>query len=201
MLFMNIYQNRLFFLLYINVVKTMGRDRKDNTSRRAMRRIVFVGAILMFRQKISIVNTEDKYCEGLVLVLSSREVGYLDECSAARRGEGRQFGNARPKRGIVDADVGLTSVEQAVDQAAVHYVVHQILHPEFLSRLQEGLGFGVVLVVDVCFGSASRERRLSVNLDGGERILLGIALRAAEGLQAAVWARRPFVELNQYRLA
>lgn len=64
MLFMNIYQNRLFFLLYINVIETMGRGGKDNTSRRAMRRIVFVGAILMFRRKISIVNTEDKYCEG-----------------------------------------------------------------------------------------------------------------------------------------
>ena len=195
MLFMNIYHKRRFFLLYINVVGTIRCGGRDNTSRQAMRRIVFVGAILMFRRKISIVNTEDKYCKGLVLVMSSREVGYLDECSATRRGEGRQFGDARPKRGIVDADVGLATVEQAVDQTAVHYIVHQILHPEFFPRLQEGLGFGVVLVVDVCLGSTSRERRLSVNLNGGERILLGIALRAAEGLQATVWARRTFVEL------
>ena len=84
MLFMNIYHKRRFFLLYINVVEIIRRGGKDNTSRRAMRRIVFVGAILMFRRKISIVNTEDKYCKGLVLVLSSREVGYLDECSATR---------------------------------------------------------------------------------------------------------------------
>ena len=63
MLFMNIYHKRRFFLLYINVVETMGRGGKDNTSRRAMRRIVFVGAILMFRRKISIANSEDKYRE------------------------------------------------------------------------------------------------------------------------------------------
>ena len=65
MLFMNIYHKRLFFLLYINVVETMGRGGKDNTSQRAMRRIVFVGAILMFRRKISIANMEGKYCKGL----------------------------------------------------------------------------------------------------------------------------------------
>lgn len=63
MLFMNIYHKRRFFLLYINVVEIIRRGGKDNTSRRAMRRIVFVGAILMFRRKISIVNSEDKYRE------------------------------------------------------------------------------------------------------------------------------------------
>lgn len=60
---MNIYHKRRFFLLYINVVEIIRRGGKDNTSRRAMRRIVFVGAILMFRRKISIVNSEDKYRE------------------------------------------------------------------------------------------------------------------------------------------
>ena len=63
MLFMNIYHKRLFFLLDINVVGTIRRGGKDNTSGRAMRRSVFVGAILMFRRKRSIANSEDKYRE------------------------------------------------------------------------------------------------------------------------------------------
>lgn len=63
MLFMNIYHKRRFFLLYINVVETIRRDGKDNTSRRKRQYVATGDATHCLRRSDTNVPTEDKYCE------------------------------------------------------------------------------------------------------------------------------------------
>lgn len=109
--------------------------------------------------------------------------------------EAGEFGEAAPLGGIIDIDVEREAVSQTMDEAAVHGVVHLVIHTHVVAFFPCACAITIELTQQEGLCVLPREQFV-INLEGGDGVFLHEAVRAAYGLKAGIRARGGAVEVE-----
>lgn len=126
------------------------------------------------------------------------KIGNLDRRSPALRRKSREFRQTRPFGRIVHVDVERQAVTQAVNEVAVHGIVHGVGDSTLHSFAPQTIGGRIGDGMEKVFRGFAFEQAFGA-LKQRKGVFLRKGFRAADALDATVRPRRGTVELQQDR--